>query len=296
VLSSLAGIEKEARAPFLASLIESLLPEASASTPQEALARDVLEELSKRGTKRDRAQPPNRARLLDELTKELSETLLGPTGASEARDRLGQRGDLSPASYTVRFTNFADLARKEGVRRRYVEEAMRTPDSMQHLRLDSSGFPGATLVAKRVLDTAIPHVLLVIAKRVEATMEIHDALRVPLALLPKDKLTAPLELLRLMIERYGLPFNLGQPRLLQVALGERGVVPHGFDVGEQRLLYVDERVPQLDRESFVARVLQPDPEVSCRTIIISNLQPREVFVTLAYTLNETLYRREFSVR
>lgn len=150
-------------------------------------------------------------RIFRELNREMAEAVLGPESRKAARERVGASGDLRPDLYEVKFRPEFALEETRGIRRRYVEDAIRAPSAIQHLPSAMIDDPvGTTLVLQHVSHTSAgDSILLVHALREGARLTIMKAWRVYLDDLASAAFSSPLELFFHFVNRYGVSFTLG---------------------------------------------------------------------------------------
>jgi len=179
------------------------------------------------------------ARLLAEIVRLLNADVLSGERRQAAKTRLGNRGDLQPREYSVTFGPDFKHYEAIGVKRWHVEDAIRTPDAVEHLfpeKVAEGDFPAISLFAKFVTpERGSPFVTMAQTVRNGATLQVATAWRMPSDLLELSSIDRPLDLLRRFVSRFGLPFSMfDNPRTNFIyyqtfALGERA---RGFTAKE----------------------------------------------------------------
>ena len=148
-------------------------------------------------------------RLFEVLSKEMSEYVLRGNARTEAKARLGNRGELPLNQYELKFASAFDSLAEIGTRRSHVESAIRTPDRVEHLlpeRFDFGMDFGITFVAKyeKASRRENNFWLLVQTQRVKAALNVTAAWRVYLSDVKLKSDPSPLDILRAFVDVYGL--------------------------------------------------------------------------------------------
>lgn len=221
MLNSLKNLSSERIEQVLASLIQRFLPQPRDEEP-EALPNDlkelqdsVLAEIQ--GNLKIEPSDHSttaKAKILEFLTKEMSEPVVGGARGEQAKIRLGQRGDLRPDFYKIEFGDSFREAEKRGIKKSHVEDALRHPDEVQHLipeRIRAEGFPAVSLYTRhhghqRSTDR---FTLLVQTMREGYTQRISSTWRVYHSDVNLSQAHEPLDMLRAFVDVYGLYCRVG---------------------------------------------------------------------------------------
>jgi hypothetical protein len=149
------------------------------------------------------------------LSEEISRSTLPKAVVSNVKTRLGNRGELRPSQYEVKFSPRAvQQLQALGSSPSHVEEAVTHPDKVVHLKskyLPEGNDPRVTvsmklIPAKRTEDNFI---LLVLTERDGHIQNVRGAFRVYYSDVNIHEAEGPIELLRLLVNSVGLDFNLG---------------------------------------------------------------------------------------
>src|SRR6266545_1785548 len=98
--------------------------------------------------KRDDKSPQAMAKIYEYLAREIERAALVGADISQVKTRLGERGDLAPSLYKIEFADtFRELSERRGIEKRDVEQALRAPDFVQHLRPELLGIASGKLTS-----------------------------------------------------------------------------------------------------------------------------------------------------
>lgn len=247
------------------------------------LVSKVIAEVATR-TKTSSGDPATvkyRLRLLaDEIAR-----LAVPEGGENykaARDRMGQRGDLSPQLYTIEFLpEFIRDERHFDVTRAQISRVVSECDAVQHLnpgKLFTQGSEPLSLFARTVPDTrGNDYTVLVVAVRSGARLGISKAWRLYHSDLRLTSAIEPLDLLAAFLDRFGMPLHIGtQEKKLFV----------------YEIIEIDQMIDRTGGFDYLGWHAKAGAQY-----IISNLQrvtEHRVEVAMAYVVNVTQYKAALS--
>lgn len=152
-------------------------------------------------------------KLLNFISREISNIVIQGNKDKEAKDRLGQSGDLNLELYNIVFPNEFARYLKYGIRKTHIESAIRSPDYFQHLlpQITLENSSGFTLFTKYhgsdIHENSF--VLLVQAQRHKSTLAVTAAWRVYLSDVNLSKALWPIDVLREFVEIYGFDEDWG---------------------------------------------------------------------------------------
>ena len=132
----------------------------------------------------------------------------------KARQRLGNWGGLPPDQYNVEFLDsFADHHDKFGIKKKYLEEIVRSPDDVQHLLCDRFRdiYKGAVSLYIKTFryNTAFKtFTVLVEARRENATQIVSKSWRVYHSDVDLSGCRRPLDILKTFVDVYGITYRL----------------------------------------------------------------------------------------
>src|SRR5690349_8655883 len=123
---------------MLSDLASFLLPNPERRASINQLSdqhRAVLDELTEksRSLARTGFSPRPTAHLFETLSTEMSEYSLKKDARLRAKGRLGNRGELPPAEYELKFANRLGRFRQLGINPEEVQATARYPDRSEHL-------------------------------------------------------------------------------------------------------------------------------------------------------------------
>ncbi|HJQ35201.1 MAG TPA: hypothetical protein VJ866_23825 [Pyrinomonadaceae bacterium] len=149
------------------------------------------------------------------LSEEISKATLTNVALSNIEVRLGNRGELHPSQYEVRFPeNILEQLEAMGNRKNYIVEAVTQPDKVLHLKakyLSEDRDPRLTIsiklvAAKRVEDRFI---LFVLSTRTGHFHTVLVALRVYFTEVNLYEANDPIDIVKSFAGHFGLTFRLG---------------------------------------------------------------------------------------
>jgi hypothetical protein len=156
------------------------------------------------------------AKIYQYLAHEIERAALMGVDISEVKTRLGESGDLAPSLYKFEFTDtFRDVSERRGIEKRDVEQALRAPDFVQHLRPELLGIASGKLTSlylKEFRNSQHPsntYSLLVFCHRSGYIQKVGEAWRIFPADVDTSTAKSPLDVLKAFVNKYGLEFQLG---------------------------------------------------------------------------------------
>jgi hypothetical protein len=224
MISALRKLDHSDAQQVLLAIVEDFLP-----TPQKraslfddpqraAIRNEVLREVRRRLKLQpdDRSATAN-ARILNFISDEIGGYTATPLLEDKIRARLGERGDLRPDQYEIRFSQqFNDLSVKRGIRWADAREALMHPDDVQHLTPKAAIFElgeaeEISLYAKTYgePESAERRTMLVTARRHGYTLTATSAWSVYHSDVNVVNARTPLDVLQAFVETYGVPFRVG---------------------------------------------------------------------------------------
>jgi hypothetical protein len=166
--------------------------------------------------KRDDKSPQAMAKIYEYLAHEIERAALMGVDISEVKTRLGERGDLAPSLYKIEFTDtFRNLSETRGIEKRDVEQALRAPDFVQHLRPELLGIATAKLTSlylKEFKNSQHPsntYSLLVFCHRSGYVQKVGEAWRIFPSDVDTSTAKSPLDVLKAFVNKYGLEIEVG---------------------------------------------------------------------------------------
>jgi hypothetical protein len=217
MLQTLRKYDPKEAQRILSSLTTELLPDPEVGnrgadfTIDPVLHSDVWKEIRRR-VKVDPTDtsPETRGRVFEFLFTEMSQIALPNSELDSVKAKLSFRGELRPDLYDVRFVPKFRTAEAHGIRRNHVLEAIRNADDVEHLNLlDGEELLSLFLRTHKDFPSRDPFVLLVLADRVGARLEVFDAFRAYLSDIDLSAAQRPSDILRLIVEKYGLNITIG---------------------------------------------------------------------------------------
>jgi len=221
MLSALQSYDPPEAERILAGLTQRFLPDPGIDPPPALDIEQVKVYEQVMGEIRQRLHLPAtdesreaKTKVLQYLNTAMTELILRSANIPTIKARLGQRGDLRPDSYKVKFgDSFDNGAGKRGIRRAHVESALRAPDAVEHLLrelLPDAMYPAFSLYLKHQGETGVhAFSLLVMTQREGDTQSVETAWRVYHADVDLSQARSPLEVLRAFTEVYGMEFQVG---------------------------------------------------------------------------------------
>jgi hypothetical protein len=227
MLDTLRNLDDRDALMLLSSTVHSLLPDPGVGSritdvlnaPAKSRAQLLHELRHKLHLNADDRSPIAQAKIFDTLSSEISKYALKNADIRQIKARLGARGDLNPSSYEVDVPSDRrdDLAVR-GIRPNHIEDALHTPDAVQHLSSERNDFL-VSLFLKRVGSGRDAFTLLVVARRDGYLLRVRDALRIYHSDVDIKGAHEPFAVLRAFLNRYGVPIQIG-PRAGLLLLDE----------------------------------------------------------------------------
>jgi hypothetical protein len=154
-----------------------------------------------------------RAAILNFLAQQFADYLLA-TRKPAIRARLGASGELPASLYRLTFPDSFRQAAKRGIRRSHVENAVFSPDAVEHLlpeKLQQAGSPAASIYGKILGEPSSrnQYTLLVITQRNQDVQAYGSAWRVYHSDVDVSKATTLIDRLRAFVDVYGLEISVG---------------------------------------------------------------------------------------
>jgi hypothetical protein len=185
-------------------------------------AQDLLEEVrSKLKIERSDRSSSAISSIDKYLAKEISNRVLPGSVAQEALTRAGQAGRAPPTLYSVlQDKSFLNRFLALGVRQSHVEDAVKHPDEYQHLLNDLQPLGNKdtiSLFMKEVVSkNKQPHWLLVQTVRQGLVQNVQSAWRVFPSVIDLSKAQAPIDVLKALANRFGMPVQAADRQALFV--------------------------------------------------------------------------------
>lgn len=236
MIHSLSGRSRDEVERTLAEVAARVLPQPFPETEFQEFDQQLLTEIKKIiGLPPADQSRKALSRIYAYLYKEITSESLSSQRASDARGRLGRRGELPPGDYNIEFKPwFKYHEEKLGIRKSAVENAMRHPDQVEHLsheHLKARGFAPLSIYAKSRLEEADHFTLLVVSSRQEAKQTIFGAWRVYHADVDLRGSITPLQMLHAFFDRYGQEFTVGDSAPQKLILDEVYPLPDWYGAG-----------------------------------------------------------------
>lgn len=262
---------------------EQTAPVLSRLSSDEALALQsvalsmgvTIEELS--------SAPSLRNQVLEILTKMLRDSALTEPRSKAAKESLGQAGLLSPSLYTIDFADLIKVFEKLGERRTNITQVIHFPDVVQHLEMPSGSEPGidesqSIFIREIKPGKKKPFLQMVVARRSGSNLTFSAAWRFYSEIIAWDGTMSPLDLLRKLVDRYGIPFSIAnsQPSkfLLNESIDFRGKSSENIDF---KVL----RPEEVGEKHFIAQVAMK---------YVADRQ--KLFLSLGYVINADAYKMD----
>jgi hypothetical protein len=243
---------------ILLAIVKDFLPKPDEAASffhdaQRAAIRDeVLGEVRRRlRLGPDDHSPTANALILNFISNEIAGYVATPTLEHRIRTRLGERGDLRPDQYDIKFSQqFDDLSVKRGIRRSQAREALTHPDNVQHLTPRADIFEPRegeeiSLYAKTygAPDPTKEYTILVTARRHGYTLTVTSAWQVYHSDVNVVSAQTPLDILQAFVDTYGVPFQVGRSvakkfyhhEVIPLADGQERTDIFSFPAGAQRV-------------------------------------------------------------
>jgi hypothetical protein len=158
----------------------------------------------------------SRSRVYSFLSEEISNAILTREAVSNVRYRLGDRGELHPSQYEVRFISGESVEGFEaaGNRKSNIVDAITHPDNTLHVKpkyLSEGRDPHLTISIKHITAKRADDrfTLLVLGVRQGAVLYVSSVYRVYHSEVNLIDMNDPLEVVRSFADDYGAKFSLG---------------------------------------------------------------------------------------
>jgi len=250
MLKTLADRPEAEQARILSAAVDHLLPRPSPepelageySTAVDALLKEITSQRIKPTTKDPKAV------VFQVLNGELRRLLLDDNQTRAAKARLGQRGDLPAPQYRIELDpNFRLGPRRRGITRTHVENALYSPDDVQHLLgdrfADSGSLSAVSLYIKRHANKMRPqdsYILLVQTRRVQDVQHVSTAWSIYPTEVELTDAKTPLDMLKAFVRKYGVDFYIGERKADFVLYEAIPLVQSG---AQTRVFHVEHKGP-----------------------------------------------------
>ena len=267
MLDILESLNREEVAQALAATTHALSPSPdvalrteSPSVPLELISRVVRELKQHLHLREDDNSPRAQAKMFGLLSKIISEQFLADNDA-DVRRRLGRRGDLAPADYSIRLDEGTErVAQQFGIRKKQIMEVLQRPHKVEHLlpeKVEAGDAPAVSLYLRQigVPHTRDSHYLLVQTWRRYDEQEVVAAFQVFHQEVAVELDASPLKALQRFVDVYGLPFKMGSVEVEKFVLHEIRPLPvDKFDLN--KLIHVE--TPNDERYAIYGLVRESD--------------------------------------
>ncbi len=225
---------------LLSSTAELFLPNPGIIEPREidpaltAKQQQLLGQIKKKlKIESDKITDEKKSAVLELLSKEITDQVLSREKGQAAKARLGERGLLRPNLYQVEFDQmFESTSAKQGIRKSYVIDVLRSPDDIQHLTPPNDHEDQKQLFSLFYKSLAHqspddPYGILVLAIRNGYTQKVLSAWRIYNSDVDLSNAEKPLDVLKSFTEAFGFPFSVGDSEKSTFKLYEKIKVPAG---------------------------------------------------------------------
>src|SRR6266403_745210 len=215
-LETLSNLTAEQQKDALASATKAMLPRPEEMPVSLELPQQILDEVRRklRIGPADNS-PEARTRMLSYISAALSSLLKG-TNTEEVKQRLGQRGELPPRQYKIKFpADFFNFKKGLAIRPSHVEEALTSPSAVQHLsarnvtatqgRLPSVSFYSRVHVDRK----GAPFSLIVLSIRIKDVQNVYSAWRIYHDDIEMPASYSPLAVFEAFVHEYGDELSIG---------------------------------------------------------------------------------------
>jgi hypothetical protein len=239
MLRTLENLPPPEAARILARLTLRLLPSPSHNdwrTTSDLGAEDhrVLEDLrqSLRLTVHDHSERA-RLRMVESLVGLMTQASVPAERLIQIGTRVAGSGDLPLSYYEIRFgASYKEAEAKRGIRKGFVEDAVRTPDKIQWFPPRRNGEKALVFFLKRQPSTRTTEKWLLVHSHVDGSkQEVAKAWWVWRDDIGMSESDAPLDVLRKHVHKYGLSFVIGGSEPMMFAFDQtfpmQGMAPRG---------------------------------------------------------------------
>ena len=148
------------------------------------------------------------------LSEEISKAAMTNVDLSKVKARLGNKGELHPSQYQVRFKDYVSKIEVLGVRKAHMIEAVTHPDKVANLQpkyLQEDEDPRLTISIKYITSKRIEDnfILFVISQRRGHAQVVAGAFRVYQSDVRLKDSREPLDIIKSFADTYGIAFRLG---------------------------------------------------------------------------------------
>lgn len=283
-LKTLSDLPVETQRDALASATRSLLPQppsrgedprAKTSVElQNNLIKEIRNQLKLRP---DDTSPAAQAKLLRFISETLSSLILGNTNIHEIKARLGQRGDLAPKDYTIKYPkDFQNFQRAFAIRPNHVAETLRNPNHVQHLTPPEGDprlgkLPNISFYSTMHLTREGKAFSLVVqTTRTQDIQQVYSAWRIYHTDVAMPDTYSPLGIFRALVDKYGKEITVASK-------------PVG------RLLLYDVLADVTEEQWDNARAPDDTGITTYQSLTVWNPTTRQLYVTLAYAIDVIAY-------
>lgn len=289
MLDTLSDYQPSEALGVLSSLTFQLAPEplleGGGSKGQVDFASgDIIAEIRGRvGLAPDDHSDEARDKILSFISDQISEIVLGRTNEKTILNRLGDRGILRPDLYEITFpTSFKQFSER-GIRREHVRQALNYPDDVEHVLPEDMPFKGNGSVSLYVKhhhspDPRYNFSLLVVSSRKGYQQRVEDAFRIYPFDVDIGSAKFPVDLLKALVEKYGLPLDVGNQR------------------GKFFFLVVTDKVLGEEETFVIGAPLPSDGNISYEARFMLRETENTIEVSMAYALDEVAYRNDLKKR
>ena len=222
MLKSLRNLDSKGVQRILADLTSSFLPNPGVGSQQRILifdnslyqnAREEIFGLLK--LQPNDLSEEDKAKVLHFLGNELSSIILKNADVNSIKNRIGQIGALSGDLYDIDiaksiFEFFQSMNPK--LRRAHIEEAIRQADLIENPTFEGIDYVSLFLKTYNKLSERDIYSLLILSQRHGFKLKIQSVWRVYHAEIGLREVKSPLQVLKAMVDYYGVPFTVGGER------------------------------------------------------------------------------------
>jgi hypothetical protein len=285
VLDTLSGYEPSEALGVLSSLTFQLSPEPALEGETSKgkvnfASEDVVAEIRGRvGLAPDDYSDEARDKILSFISDQISEIVLSRTDEETVLNRLGDRGVLRPNLYEIIFPSPFKRFSERGIRQEHVRQALNYPDDVEHVLPEDMPFKGDGSFSLYVKHRHSPNPiddfsLLVVSSRKGYQQRVDDAFRVYPSDVDVGSAKFPVDLLKALAEKYGLPLDVGNQR------------------GKFFFLVVIDKVPEGGETFVIGAPLPSDSNIPYEARFMLRETEKTIEVSMAYALDEVAYRSD----
>jgi hypothetical protein len=211
MLAALTDVEPQTARRALSAAARWLLPNPELERPEteqnnlNEIAKNIVKEISQQV--RAPSEGERQSRVYEALSKEITRTLLAGTDAAAIRARVGQKGHLPVSLYQILFSpKFESRIGTWGLKKVYVENAIRHADMIQHLfpTVQDVAHTAVTSLFVQTPETQGPkYSVLVVCDRNGSTLIVDSAWRVYHDEVELIGAVSPLDVLTRFAQKFG---------------------------------------------------------------------------------------------